>query len=82
MSDLEYSDLLILGIKIRKTIMQNIGIPVTIGSAPTKTLAKMANRYAKRKFKDVGIFYAANERLVNEMLEFIEVEDIWGIGRQ
>ncbi len=62
--------------------MQNTGIPVTLGIAPTKTLAKMANRYAKKKFKDVGVFYAANETLVNEMLEFTEVEDIWGIGRQ
>jgi DNA polymerase V len=82
MSELEYADLLKLGATIRKTIMQNIGIPVTIGIAPTKTLAKMANRYAKKKYKDVGVFYAANEILVNEMLEFIEVEDIWGIGRQ
>ncbi len=82
MSELEYADLLRLGLTIRKTIMQNTGIPVTLGIAPTKTLAKMANRYAKKKFKDVGVFYAANETLVNEMLEFTEVEDIWGIGRQ
>ena len=82
MSELVYSDLLMLGITIRKTVMQNTGIPVSIGIAPTKTLAKMANRYAKKKFKDVGVFYAANETLVNEMLDFTEVEDIWGIGRQ
>ena len=82
MSELVYSDLLLLGITIRKTVMQNTGIPVSIGIAPTKTLAKMANRYAKKKFKDVGVFYAANETLVNEMLDFTDVEDIWGIGRQ
>ncbi len=82
MSELEYADLLRLGLTIRKTIMQNTGIPVTLGIAPTKTLAKMANRYAKKKFKDVGVFYAANETLVSEMLEFTAVEDIWGIGRQ
>ena len=82
MSELEYADLLRLGLTIRKTIMQNTGIPVTLGIAPTKTLAKMANRYAKKKFKDVGVFYAANETLINEMLEFTEVENIWGIGRQ
>ena len=82
MSELMYQDLLQLGVTIRKTVMQDIGIPVSIGIAPTKTLAKMANRYAKKKFKDVGVFYAANDRLVNEMLEFTEIEDIWGIGRQ
>lgn len=82
MTELQYADLLKLGVRIRKTIWKNIGIPTTIGIAPTKTLAKMANRYAKKKYKDVGVFYAANENLVNEMLEFIDVEDIWGIGRQ
>ena len=82
MSELVYFDLLPLGVTIRRTVMQNTGIPVTIGIAPTKTLSKMANRYAKKKFKDVGVFYAANEDLINEMLEFTEVEDIWGIGRQ
>lgn len=82
MSDLGYSDLLTLGITIRRTVMQQTGIPVTIGIAPTKTLAKMANRYAKKKYKKEGIFYAANQRLVNQMLGFTEVEDIWGIGRQ
>jgi DNA polymerase V len=82
MGELEYTDLLMLGITIRKTILQHIGIPVTIGIASTKTLAKMANRYAKKKFKDVGVFYAGNQRLINEMLAFTEVEDIWGIGKQ
>ncbi len=82
MSELVYADLLHLGVTIRRAVMQNTGIPVTLGIAPTKTLAKMANRYAKKKFKSVGVFYTANEDLINEMLEFTEVEDIWGIGRQ
>ncbi len=82
MSDLDYFDLLQLGNTIRKTVVQNIGIPVCVGIAPTKTLAKMANRYAKKKQKDVGVFYAANEKLINEMLEFTAVSDIWGVGHQ
>src|SRR5688572_11262153 len=82
MSELYYANLLELGIKIRKTVIQNVGIPVSIGIAPTKTLAKMANRYAKKKYKDVGVFYAADNKLINEMLAFTDVEDIWGIGRQ
>jgi DNA polymerase V len=78
--DLAYSNLVELALKIRKTVMQNIGIPVTVGIAATKTLAKMANRYAKKKFKDVGVFYATPGRLVTEMLASTTVEDIWGIG--
>lgn len=80
MSELVYENLLELGLRIRRTVIQNVGIPVSVGIAPTKTLAKMANRYAKKKFKDVGVFYAAPGRLTEEMLRNTEVEDIWGIG--
>jgi DNA polymerase V len=80
--DLGYTNLLELGISLRKTVRQNIGIPVTVGIAPTKTLAKMANRYAKKTRKDAGVFWAANDHLIREMLAFTEVGDIWGIGHQ
>ena len=80
--DMESVDLIQLAIKIRSTVKQNTGIPVSIGIAPTKTLAKMANRYAKKKRKDVGVFWAANDDLIKEMLQYTEVGDIWGIGHQ
>jgi DNA polymerase V len=82
MSELAYTNLLQLGIRIRKTVMQNTGIPVSVGIAPTKTLAKMANRYAKKKHRETGVFYAASRELTNEMLAFTAVGDIWGIGGQ
>jgi DNA polymerase V len=82
MHDLDYTDLLELGLKIRTAVMQNIGIPVCVGIAPTKTLAKMANRYAKKYRKDIGVHWAANDQLTREMLSATEVGDIWGIGRQ
>lgn len=82
MSELAYADLFKLGIEIRKSIMKNIGLPVCVGIAPTKALAKMANRYAKKKYKPIGVFYAANQTLIDEMLEFTEVGDVWGIGGQ
>lgn len=82
MHDMLHHDLLNLGMKIRKTIKKNIGIPVTVGIAATKTLAKMANRFAKKKRRDVGVHWAANEALVEEMLAFTEVKDIWGVGER
>ena len=82
MRELAYEDLPRLGIKIRKTIMQNIGIPVSVGIAPTKTLAKMANRYAKKKLKSTGVYCASTKGLTEEILAFTDVADIWGIGRQ
>ena len=82
MSDMPYTDLLALGMRIKKTVMKNTGIPVCVGIAPTKALAKMANRYVKKKNKAIGVFWAANKEMVNEMLEFTEAGEVWGIGRQ
>ncbi len=82
LSDMLYTDLSKLGVDIKETVRRNVGIPVSVGIAPTKTLAKMANRYAKKKYKALGVFYAANQQLIDEMLDYTEVGDIWGIGRQ
>ncbi|HTE28519.1 Y-family DNA polymerase [Flavitalea sp.] len=82
MHDLNFADLLSIGADIRKTVKRNIGIPVTVGIAPTKTLAKMANRFAKKKRKDAGVFWAANNELIDVMLKETAVCDIWGIGHQ
>ena len=82
MHDLDYTDLTELGLKIRNTVKKNTGIPVCVGIATTKTLAKMANRYAKKYRKNVGVHWAANQELTEEMLRVTEVGDIWGIGRQ
>ena len=49
MNDMKMLDLLKIGTAIRQKVKQDIGIPVCVGIAPTKTLAKMANRYAKKK---------------------------------
>lgn len=76
------TDLHELGLRIRKTVMQNTGIPVTVGIAKTKTLSKMANRFAKKGFAKAGVFLAQNEKETNEMLAATPVENIWGIGHQ
>jgi DNA polymerase V len=76
------ADLLKLGINIKRTIRKNIGIPVSIGIAPTKTLAKMANRHAKKNYRQSAVFWAANKFLTEEMLSATPVSEIWGIGNQ
>jgi DNA polymerase V len=82
LGEMLFTDLLQLGFDIRKTIKRNIGIPVSIGIASTKTLAKMANLHAKKNFKQASVFWAANPALTEEMLSATSVEDIWGIGHQ
>jgi DNA polymerase V len=76
------TDLLELGFRIRRAIRKNIGMPVSIGLAPTKTLAKMANRHAKKNYPQASVFWAANPGLTGEMLSATPVGEIWGIGNQ
>ncbi len=82
LSGMNGQDLFALGAKIRQRVKKDIGIPVSVGIAPTKTLAKMANRYAKKCTKPAGVFWAANEDLIREMLGQTCVEHVWGIGHQ
>jgi DNA polymerase V len=82
LSNVPPAELATTAITIRNTVTRNTGIPVSIGIAPTKALAKMANRYAKKKRLQNGIFYAAAGEPMEAMLAFTEVENIWGIGHQ
>ncbi|MEO0849666.1 MAG: hypothetical protein AAFY50_25150 [Cyanobacteria bacterium J06648_1] len=69
--------------QIRAVVMQWTGIPISIGIAPTKTLAKIANRVAKKDAKYLGVFiYPDWSHEQDEVLKAIAVEDIWGIGRK
>lgn len=67
---------------MKQTVYQWTGIPVSIGVAPTKTLAKVANRYAKKKLPQEG-FFILNEAKTRELLlKDLDVQDVWGIGYQ
>ena len=58
------------------------GIPVSVGIAPTKTLAKMANRHAKKAKDSFGLYVINSEDQRKEALTDCPIEDVWGIGRQ
>lgn len=70
------------GTMIRKTVTRHTGIPVCIGMGPTKTLAKVANRLAKKDHRYNGVCLLSNEQEIEAALASLKVEDIWGIGRQ
>lgn len=80
--DMPYHDLTQLALDIRATVRLQTGIPVTIGIAPTKTLAKLANRYAKKHKRDIGVHAVEAPEEIEEVLKFTEISDVWGIGRQ
>ena len=68
------------GRTIRRTVKQWTGMPVSIGIAETKTLAKIANRIAKRSPEADGVFELTDQARIDEALAKTGVEHIWGIG--
>ena len=68
--------------QLRQTILQHTGIPVSIGIASTKTLAKVANHKAKKDDSLNGVCSLVNYNNIDEMLELTEVGDVWGVGRR
>ena len=77
--------LMAYGQTIRKTIKQHVGIPVCVGIADTKTLAKLANHCAKKRYagKDgVCDFGRYTPTQISKLFATIPVGDIWGIGRK
>ena len=66
--------------EINRTVRRSTGIPVSIGLASTKTLAKVANHIAKRTRKD-GVFVLRAEE-TDDHLKELPVREIWGIGRR
>jgi DNA polymerase V len=77
-------DLTLQGTRIRQTVRQWTGIPVGVGIGATKTLAKLANRLAKRHpdFKSLGVCNLQDVSPWQQIRYFTEVavEDVWGIG--
>ena len=73
------SNLTAYGQNIKKTIQKNIGMPIGVGIAPTKSLAKIANRIAKKRS---GIFAIESENQRLWALANTPVEDVWGVGRR
>ncbi|MEA1972813.1 MAG: Y-family DNA polymerase [Candidatus Cloacimonadota bacterium] len=70
------------GKKIKYAIEKWTGIPVSVGIASTKTLAKLANHIAKKYTKFDGVFNLVNHPKFNEVLKTVAVEKIWGVGRK
>lgn len=71
-----------LGRAIRETVTQWLRIPVSVGFAPTKTLAKLANRLAKKRSHLGGVCVLDNQEVIDEALSSFPIDDLWGVGRR
>ena len=68
--------------KITNTVYRGTGLPVSMGIAKTKTLAKVANKYAKKYPKYNNVCYIDTEDRQIKALKITKIEDVWGIGRR
>jgi DNA polymerase V len=69
-----------LGREIRGRVLKHTGIPVSVGMAETKTLAKVANYHAKRSEKAAGVLSLVRSTYKDLALARLPVDDVWGVG--
>lgn len=68
--------------EISRRCMRNTGIPVSVGIAPTKTLAKIASKLCKSYPKLRGGCFMHRPQDIEKVLKRTPIEDVWGIGRR
>ena len=79
----DHFDLKTTGLKMRTQVRRWTGIPVSVGMAPSKALAKIANKIAK-KFdqRTQGVYCIDSDEKRLKALKWTPIEDVWGVGRQ
>lgn len=65
-----------------RRVHKGVGIPISVGIAPTKTLAKVASKFAKKYPGYRGVCSIDTEEKREKALKLFDVEDVWGIGRR
>ena len=68
--------------KMVRHIIKGTGIPISLGIAPTKTLAKMASKFAKKHKGYEGVCLIDTDEKREKALKLFPVEDVWGIGHR
>jgi DNA polymerase V len=75
-------DLKEFGEKIVRTVKRNTGIHVSLGIAPTKTLAKAASWFAKKYKNYNGVCLIDTDEKREKALKLLQIGNVWGVGRQ
>jgi DNA polymerase V len=79
---MESYDLRDFGMGIKNRILKWTGMPVCVGIAPSKALAKLANRIAKKFPALNGVHVIDSPELHEKALKWLKIGDVWGIGRK
>lgn len=80
LSELKIPDYEAWGKMVRDAISQWVGVPVSVGIAPTKTLAKLACEYAKKHQETAGVVLLSPQD--SHILQAVDIKDVWGVGRR
>ena len=70
------------GARISADVLRAVGIPISIGIAETKTLAKIGSKFAKKYKGYQGCCLINTDERRHKALSLFPIEDVWGIGRQ
>lgn len=82
-SGLPIEDISAWGREVQTKVRQWTGIPVSVGVAPTKTLAKLASERGKRSAELNGVLDLYSDPAVRrQYMEGTKLEDVWGVGRR
>jgi len=68
-------------ILLREQVLRETKIPISVGIAKTKVLAKLASHIAK-KHTSTGVFVLNDKDLIDRALKYYPIEELWGIGRR
>lgn len=79
-SGIDPPDITAYGQQVRQSVFRSTGIPVCVGIAPTKTLAKLANYAAKKWKKTEGVLDLSCPIRRDKLLRLVPVNEVWGIG--
>ncbi|MCH9611627.1 MAG: Protein UmuC [Chlamydiia bacterium] len=81
-NSLSDEELIRLAKEIRAKVLQWVGITLSIGIAPTKTLAKVADEIAKKEETLDGVMALTQPNVIEKELRRFPIEEVWGIGRR
>lgn len=83
LSQLATTDYQTVAENLRDRIWNEVGIPVSIGLAHSKTLAKLAGEYAKKHPESQGIAdLTGSSDAIQPFRQAVKIEDVWGVGRR
>jgi DNA polymerase V len=69
------------GLQMKNRVQKWVGIPISVGFAPTKALSKIANKIAKKfPTRTNGVYTIDTDEARTKALKWTKIEDVWGIG--